>query len=268
MFRLYWSFLVRDFRIDASYRLSFLMNFVGIFFSAFTLFFISELFGVGATPYLDEYDVDYFSFVIIGVAFSGYFGLGLSGFARALREAQTTGTMEALLMTPTPLSVIVTGSALWSYALTTIRVIVYLLIGTLLFTLRLEGANFLGALVSLLLSIVTFASIGIVAAGIIMVVKRGEAITGLFAAVANLLGGIYYPVEILPDWLQFFSRLMPVTYAVRAMRLSLLTGAAWSELMPDLLALTGFTIVLFPLSLFILRRAVNLARIDGSLTHY
>lgn len=268
MFRLLWAFLVRDFRTELSYRMSFVLSLSGIFFSAFTFFFVSELIGTAATPYLDEYNVDYFSFVIIGIAFSGYFTLGMGGFARALRESQTTGTLEAMVMTPVPVSLIVIGSATWSYVFTTFRVIVYLLIGTLLFTLNLEDANYLGALVSLILSILAFASIGIIAAGIIMVVKRGEAITALFSSFASLVGGIYYPVAILPPWLRVFSYLVPVTYAVRAMRLSLLTGASWSELMPDLLVLLGFVIVLFPISLVVFRHAVERSRKDGTLTHY
>ncbi|MGH2537282.1 MAG: ABC transporter permease [Candidatus Promineifilaceae bacterium] len=263
-----YSFLVRDFFTESSYRLSFLLSMVGIFFSAFTFYFVSLLVGDAADPYLEEYGGDYFSFVIIGIAFSGYFGVGLSGFARALREAQTTGTLEAMLMTPTPVSLIVVGSALWSYVLTTFRVFLYLLLGSLLFTLQFQGANVLGALVSLLLSILTFASIGIIAAAIIMIVKRGETITGMFSAFANLLGGIYYPVEILPGWLQAIARLIPVTYAVNAMRLALLSGATWRELAPDLLILAGYALVLFPLSLLVFRLAVERARHDGSLTHF
>jgi ABC-2 type transport system permease protein len=262
------AFLVRDFYTETSYRLAFLLSLTGIFFSAFTFFFISQLIGEQATPYLNEYGGDYFSFVIIGIAFGGYFGLGLTGFARALREAQTTGTLEAMMMTATPVSILIVGSALWNYVFTTLRVFVYLLLGTLLLGLRLTGANYLGALVSLLLSIVAFASIGIIAASAIMVIKRGEPITGLFGAFANLVGGIYYPIEILPGWLQIIARLLPITYALRAMRLALLTGASWSELLPDLLILGAFTIVLFPLSLLIFRIAVRKAREEGTLAHY
>ena len=98
-----WAFMVRDYRTEVSYRLSFILNLSGILFSAFTFFFISQLIGEAANPYLQEFDGDYFSFVIIGIAFSGYFGVGLTGYSRALREAQTTGTLEAMIMTPLPM---------------------------------------------------------------------------------------------------------------------------------------------------------------------
>ncbi len=266
--RLLRAFLVRDFFTETSYRLSFLVSIGGIFFSAFIFFFLSELVGDSAQDALAAYGGDYFAFVLIGVAFGSYFGVGLTGFARALRQAQTTGTLEAMLMTPTPVSLIIVGSAVWSYLFTTFRVLVYLSIGTLLLGVSLGGANYAAAIVTLLLSILSFASIGIITAGVIMVIKRGDPITGLLGNLANLIGGVFYPIEILPGWLQAIAKLLPITYALRAMRLSLIGGASWAELAPDLLALVIFCLLLFPLSLIIFRFAVNRARADGSLTHY
>ena len=52
------------------------------------------------------------------------------------------------------------------------------------------------------------------------------------------------------------------------MRLALLTGASWSTLAPDLLALLLFCVLLFPLSLVAFRYAVERARQEGSLAHY
>lgn len=266
--RLIAAFLVRDFYTDISYRVSFLVGIAGTVFSAFIFYFLSQLIGDRATPLLQRYQGDYFSFVIIGIAFGSYFGVGLTGFARALRQAQTTGTLESMMMTPTPVSWIIVGSAVWSYTYTTFRVLVYLLVGTLLLGMNLGDANYPAALLGLTLSIIAFASVGIVAASIIMVIKRGDPVTALFGSLANLVGGVFYPVEILPDWLRVIANALPITYALRAMRLSLLSGASWEELTPDLSVLAGFCLVLFPLSLLAFRFAVDRARADGSLTHY
>jgi ABC-2 type transport system permease protein len=266
--RLFQAFLRRDFYTEISYRLAFLMGIGGIFFRAFLFYFLAVFIGDAAAPLLPQYNGDYFAFVLIGIAFGSYFGTGLTGFANALRQAQTTGTLEAMLMTPTSVSLIIVGSAVWSYAYTTFRVLVYLLIGTLLLGLNLGNANYLAALFSLILSIIAFASIGIITASVIMVIKRGDPITALFGNLANIIGGVFYPIEILPHWLQIIANLLPITYALRAMRLSLLTGATWRELAPDLLALLIFCLILFPISLLLFRYAVNRARLDGSLTHY
>lgn len=262
------AFFIRDFYTEISYRFSFLLSIGGVLLRAFVFFFLSELIGDTVAPMLSIYGGDYFSFVIIGIAFGGYFGIGLTGFASALRQAQTNGTLEAMMMTPTPIPMIIIGSAGWSYAFTTFRVLVYLLVGTLLLGLNLQGANYLAAFTTLILSIIAFASIGILAASMIMIVKRGDPVTALLGSVANLVGGVFYPVEVLPNWLQVVSNLLPITYGLRAMRLALLADASWAEMLPDLLALLLFCLLLFPASLVIFRYAVEKARKDGSLTHF
>jgi ABC-2 type transport system permease protein len=262
------AFLARDLRLELSYRFSFFLQIFGIFTSVFLFYFLAQLLGPTASPYLKEYGSNYFAFVLIGIAFSGYFGVGLSSFAASIRQAQTTGTLEAMLITPTPVSLIVLSSALWDYLVVTFHVLVYLAIGGLLLGVDLSRSNLPAALVTLTLTVVSFSSIGIVAASFIMVLKRGDPVTWLFNSVSSLLGGVYYPITILPGWLQFVAALLPVTYALRAMRLALLQGASIAQLVPDLLVLAGFSAILMPLSLVVFRWAVYRAKIDGSLTHY
>ena len=263
-----WAFLKRDVREEASYRLAFILQFLNIFFTVGLFYFIARLLGDAATPHLEPYGGDYFAFVLIGIAFAGYFGVGLSSFSSSLRQAQTTGTLEAMLTTPTGLSTVILSSSLWSYLITTARVVIYLLVGVVLLGVHLEASSYLGALIILLLTVISFSSLGILAASFIMVLKRGDPITWLFNATSSILGGVYYPVTILPGWMQFFASLIPVTYALRAMRLALLQGAPLRELFSDILVLVIFSLVLLPASLLAFRYAVRRAKADGSLSHF
>lgn len=267
LLKLFGAFFKRDLLIETSYRISFLINFGSIFFGTFTFFFVSRIIDQTGSAFLEPYGGDYFSFVLIGIAFSAYFGVGLKSFASAIRRAQTTGTLEAMMMTPTPVSLIILSSAVWPYMFTTIRVIAYLLTGVAL-GVRLPHANYPAAILSLLLSLIAFAGIGIIAASVIMVVKRGDPVTALVSNIATLVGGVFYPVTVLPGWLQSVAKAMPLTYSLNAMRAALLQGATWSELQPDLTALALFCIVLIPTSLFLFKSAVERARADGSLAHY
>ncbi len=262
------AFLKRDFYIETSYRFAFVAALGGIVFNILIFYFLSEFVGEAAVPYLSVYNGDYFSFVLVGIALGNYVGVGLNSFAQSLRLAQTTGTLEAMLMTPTSLPAIITGSAMWSYVFATGRVLAYLLLGVLLAGVSFSGANYGAALLGLGLAIIAFASMGIIAASIIMVIKRGDPVTGLLAGLTNLLGGIYYPVEVLPEWLQKIASLLPITYALRIMRGALLNGATWSELAWDFAILALFCVVLFPLALVSFRTAVQRARQDGTLAHY
>lgn len=261
------AFLRRDWQMQVSYRFSFFLQFFSVFFNVFVFYFLSLLIGDSASPYLEDYGGDYFAFVLIGLAFSGYFGVGLRSFANNLRDAQTTGTLEAMLLTPTRLSTIILSSGLYDYGYTTVQVVAYLALGAFLFGVELNG-NVPLAIVVLLLTIVAMTSLGIIAASFIMVLKRGDPVTWVFNSTALLLGGVYYPVQILPEWLRWLSALLPITYSLEAMRQALLNNATLSDLWPQIVALIVFCVILVPLSLLTFRQAVNRARVDGSLAHY
>jgi ABC-2 type transport system permease protein len=133
---------------------------------------------------------------------------------------------------------------------------------------NLGRGNYLAALLILALTVVSFSSLGIIAASFIIVLKRGDPVTWVFNSLSSLLGGVYYPITILPGWLQFLSNFLPITYSLRAMRLALLQSYSFSALAPDILALALFSLILLPLSLLAFRYAVHRARVDGSLTYY
>ncbi len=101
-----------------------------------------------------------------------------------------------------------------------------------------------------------------------MVIKRGDPVTWIFTSLSWLLGGVIYPISILPDWLQKFSHLLPITYCLEGMRLALLKGLSTSALLPDISVLALFSVVLLPLSVGLFGYAVKRAKIEGSLTHY
>jgi ABC-2 type transport system permease protein len=262
------AFLRRDWRLQLSYRFSFLLQFFGIFFNLLVFYFLSKLVGDSAAPYLKPYGGNYFAFVLIGLAFSGYFGVGLNSFAANLREAQTTGTLEAMLMTPTRLSTVIMSSSIYDYGFVTFQVFVYLALGGLLFGVQLDKGNTPAALVVLVLTIIAMTSLGIIAASFIMVLKRGDPVTLLISSLAVLLGGVYYPIQLMPQWLQQLSRLLPITYSLDAMRRTLLADASFQDVMPDIIALAIFGLVLVPVSLLIFRYAVHRAKVDGSLAHF
>jgi ABC-2 type transport system permease protein len=262
------AFFKRDLSIAVSYRLHFLMQLGGIFFSVSTFYFLSLLFGSALVPQLEQYGGDYFSFVLIGLAFSGYMGLSLSSFAESIREGQVMGTLEIMLLSPTRLSAILISSSLWSYMLTTVRVVVYFIFGVAVFGFNLSQANFLTALIVLLLSITSFSGIGILSAAVVLIVKKGDPVAWVLGSVSSLLAGVYYPIAVLPDWLEPVSRFLPLTYALDGMRMAMLQGASLYDVRLNLLALLGFTLVLTPISFLVFRKALKRAKIEGSLIQY
>lgn len=260
-------FLRRDILTEVRYPLSFALQLLGILFSTATFYFVARLFGVGVAPHLGSYGGDYFAFVLIGIAFAGYQSMALYNFSSVIQSAQVMGTLEAMLVTPTRLSTILFSSSLWTFTFTSLRVVVYLLAGVLVFGASLH-ANWLSACVILCLSILSMSGIGILSASFIMVFKQGSPINFLIGSLSSLLAGVYYPVQVLPAWLQTLARFFPLTFSLEAMRRALLNGETLTDLSHEVAMLALFSIVLLPLGLAAFRYAVWRARQDGSLAQF
>jgi ABC-2 type transport system permease protein len=262
------AFVWRDFIDDMSYKFAFLMQFINIFISTAIFFFLSKLLGNLGDAYLKPYGGNYFSFVLIGIAFYSYLGVSMRALTATIRKGQMLGTLEALLVTQTEIPTIILSSSIYSFIWASVKVAIYLLLGALVFGADMGNANIAGAFVVLVLTIISFGSLGILSASFIMVLKRGDPVSWVFGGISGLLGGLYYPVSVLPGWLQTLSYLLPVTYALEGMRMAVLRGYSLSALMPNILALLVFSVIMLPLSIMAFGFAVKKAKRDGTLTQY
>ena len=261
-----FAFVKRDFQIEVSYRTSFVLQFLAIFFSVWIWYFISRVVSAPSdTPGLDG--ADYFAYVLLGLAFYHYLTSAMLAFSSKVRQEQMTGTLEAMLVTPTSLGTIVLGSALWEFAMTSAKVLVYLGVGWYL-GVDLRLSSLLPSLLILALTILAFSGIGILSAAFIFYLKRGDPITYLVSSASALLGGVFYPPEDMPPLVGELSRLLPITYSLRALRSALLKGSGFADLLPDIAALLAFIAVLLPLGIVAFRFAVRKARQEGSLVQY
>lgn len=262
------SFLKKDIKIFISYKLSFLMTCVGMVVSVATFYYIAKLFGKSASPYLISYGTNYFSFVLIGIAFSSYLTTSLSTFAGNIREAQTSGVLEAMLVTPSSVMEIIIGMSIWDFIFASFRIVIYLIIGIFFFGMQFGNPNvFAGALI-ILLSIICFSSIGIMSAGFILVFKRSEPVGWFAGTLTGLFSGVFFPIEVLPLKLQVISYFLPATYSLRALRHALLSGYSFKMLIPDISVLIIFSIILVPLAVIIFKYTLKQVKTDGSLVHY
>jgi len=262
-----FAFLKRDFLINASYKSAFLFDFITIFSSVITFFFIARLFGEKAAAYLANYGGDYFSFVLIGIAFSGYMSAAMGSFTSAISEEQSYGTLEAIILSPTTISTVLICSSLWKFIFTSFRVIVYLILGWLFFGLDLSKVNLPASLIILLLTVISFSGLGILSASCVLIFKRADPVNWLFGGISRFLSGVYFPIAILPVWLQKISYIIPLTYALEAMRKSLILGSPLKEVAPQILSLFLFSAIFFPLSILSFKFALKRAKKNGSLLY-
>lgn len=263
----FMAFLRRDFLEALTYRFAFVSSLVGIFLSSATFYFVAKLVPPGA-PSLEAFGGDYFAFAVVGIAFSSLLGIFQEGLPSVIRGAQVAGTLEALLVTRTSIATVLLGSSLYSLLFQVIRTAVHIGLAMAVFGLQLGRINVPGFLGVFALTALCFLSIGILSASFILVYKSGNPFGWIFGGVSGLLGGIVFPVSLLPEWIRWVSTLLPVTHALNGMRKSLLASAPFADILPSIVALAVFNAVILPLSLVAFRLAIRKAKRDGTLTHY
>ena len=192
----------------------------------------------------------------------------LHQLAARVRDAQVSGTLEAVLASPlSPAGAVILSSA-YPMAGAALRGAALLAAGGLLFDADLSGANWPAAFVTLTLSLTCFLALGTLSAAFTMRFQRGDPIATMIDWLSALLAGVVYPVEVLPPELQAAARLLPTTHALEAFRLALLRGADLAMLRGQLLTLTRFPVIVLPLGLWAFRAAVRRAEEDGTLAHF
>ena len=263
-----FAFLKKDFLAESSYSLAFLFNFAGILTSILGYFFINKMFGSQIVPHLEEFGVNYFSYVLLSMAFFGYIGVGLGAFSERIRAEQVQGTLESVLLSPTGIPTILFSLALWNLVLATLDMAAYILFAVFLFKIDFTGINILSAFVVFLLTVISFSSLGILSACFIMVFKRGNPFSWLVASLEGLIGGVYFPITVLPGWMQSLSQFFPITYAVRAIELAVYKGYGVAQLSKEICFLLAFSALLLPMSLAAFRYSIKKARRDGTLSQY
>ena len=266
--RLAWAFFKRDAIIATSYRVSFIVGFIGKLALLALFYFLSRTIGDKPSESLQAYGGNFYGFLLVGIALSDCVMVGLMSFANQIREAQTTGTLEATLMSPVRLPVILLYSSIWDYFMSAVGFVFYLGGAVVLFGLKLADFSLLVAVLLFVLTTTCFLGIGILWAGIVLLVKRGDSIRTMLGFVIVLSSGVFFPPSMLPDWARAIANFIPLTDALEGMRLILLRGYGFEQLSGIMARLSVFAVVLTAAGLAGFSMAVRAAKKLGSLTQY
>ncbi len=262
------AFVVRDFRIESGYQAAFVMGLLESIMLMIILRFIGRLIPVGASASLGQFGRGFFPFALIGVAFARYFNLMLGMFSQSIREAQMTGCLEAMLSSQTGPITVVTMSSLYSLLTGGLQLALVLGGGVLLFGVDLSTMNWPATIVVLVFSVAIFGAFGILSAAAIVWLKKGDPITWVLAGLGSILGGAYFPVDVMPGWMQKLSLIIPIRYSLDALRATMLNGANLAEVIKPVGTLVVMAVVLLPASTALFTAAVRKGRREGTLTQY
>jgi len=263
------AFVVRDFLTELSYPIGFFLRGTSIFFNLLTFYFLGSLVSGATAGYLSSYGKGaYFPFVLVGLALAGFQGVALTSISSAIQFGMYTGTLEAMLVTPTSLSTIVFSSVLYQFVSALFSILLYVVFGGLLFGFSLAKANLLSAVVMLGLSLLAHLPVGIFSASFLLIFKRGDPFTFFMGSLSSLLGGVYFPLAVLPAWLRSLSFFLPFTHALEGLRQAVLNGRSLLELSTQVAVLSIFAVILLPLSLAAFSFAIYQAKRLGTLSQF
>ncbi len=254
-----------NFRLAFSYKLNFASRYIGAGVSILLFYFLDRFVRDSGDNLVNG--GTYFTFLLIGGAFSRYLEVVNHGFTENLREEMLKGTIEPLLATATPTVVALVGPSSWRLIEGAILIVIQLSVGALVGAV-FSSANWISAAVVILVSLTSLLSYGIFSTAFLVIYKRGDPLNWVVNAVSYVLSGVFFPIDLLPIWLRVFSYMLPFTYSLRALRGAMMRGASLAELGNDLLILLGFTAILLPLSLLYMRYAIQRLKQRGELVHY
>ena len=214
--------------------------------------------------------------LVMGALLWNFLSVLFNEISNSIAYERWEGTLEYTFMAPVSRMVHLLGVSIYAIVYSVVR-IVFVVVGLVLFIdLNFSGANLLGVFVVLLVGSMAFVGLGLMAAVLpVMSPERGSEATHILQGVLLLVSGVYYPVSVLPGWVQPLAALSPATYALSASRKligidtategSTLAGAPLSAVIPELLILGLMGLVLIPFGLWFFGRVEEWAKRSGKL---
>jgi len=178
-------------------------------------------------------------YLLVGALLWGYLSLVFMEAAYGIAWERWEGTIEYTFMAPVPRLTHLAGMC----AATLVRALAFsvaILGAVALFVpVDLSSANVPSALALLAMGAFAFIGLAIGSACFpLLWTEKGLQMAYIVQAVVLLVSGVYYPVAVLPGWMQVLSVISPATYVIRGMRAALMDGAdigtLWSEVWPAL----------------------------------
>ncbi len=210
---------------------------------------------------------EFTGFVILGGVVVAFWLNVIWSMASQLYWEKETGNLVPLLIAPISRMAILLGMAMGGIFNTTLRALVIIIVGTLVFKVSFILTNpglasliFILTLCALYLLGMTFAS------AFLTYGREAWHMSHLLMEPIFFLSGLYYPLRYLPYWLQLAGSAIPLTFGIDAMRQVLLQGAGLEQVKIHLIALFLFILLFLGLATYSLRHMEDLSRRDGRLT--
>jgi ABC-2 type transport system permease protein len=202
----------------------------------------------------------------IGTLVWSYLHAVFTNISEMISWERWEGTIEYTMMAPISRLTHMLGVSLFSILYGLVRSVILLFVLAMFFDINLSNANLVGALTLMLVGSLSFVGVGIMAAVLpLLFTERGEAMTFIISSVLLLVSGVYYPIDVLPGWMQAIGQFSPATYVLEGMRATILEGESTSNLWQFLIPMTIIGLISIPMGMFVFNTVEKFAKRTGRL---
>jgi len=254
----------RDFKLALSYRLRFFTQLLSGFFSLTLFYYLSRLVQVEVFESPDAY----YAFAVIGLVILQVLNSTLATPPASMRQELVAGTFERMVLSPFGPVGGAMSMLVFPFVYALVTAIAMLGFAALCFGLDVQWATVPLVVPVAILGALSFAPFGILMLAMVLVVKQVAAGTTWIIAGISLIAGLYFPVSLLPDWVEWMSDVQPFTPAVELMRHLLVGTPLIDPTWLNLARMAGFAAVLMPGSVWVLQKAVRTSRRRGTIIEY
>jgi len=257
------AFWLHDFREAQSYPLVHFNRFAGLAMLFFLLNGLSKLMGEG----MGAGRLGVLPFLACGFAVMDLMWTSLGAFTSKLRRHQTTGMLEACLMTGHSLPALMTAMPVFDLSVSVMRSTGIVVLASLFMTPAPDPVAWLYAALFGVGGMLLFLAVGLISASLLLRYKAGDPLNRAVHLSAVVTGGVFVPRAQLPAAVGAMGAWAPIAPVVDGVRLAL-AGGGWAELAPVALRLFILFAVASTVALFTVRAAVRTVLKEGSLAHY
>src|SRR5919202_2124335 len=175
--------------------------------------------------------------LLIGAVIWAYLGIVFEILTETVAWERWEGTIEYTFMAPLSRPVHLVGMGIFAVAYGVVRASLIFGVVAAFFSLHMPHAAFGTALVLLGIASISFIGIGMMTAVLPLISpEKGTQLGFMAQGIMLVVSGVYYPISVLPAWMQAIAKISPATYALRGIRHAILNGATipavWSEIWP------------------------------------
>ena len=194
----------------------------------------------------------YVDFVLPGLLGMNLMGSGIWGLGFSIVDARRKKLLKRMIATPMSRTQFLASFVLSRLTLLIIEVGALVGFGLLVFGVPVRGSP-LSLLAICLLSALAFGALGLLLASRTRTIEGASGLMNLVMLPMWIFSGVFFSASRFPDTLQPFIQALPLTAVNDALRASMLEGAGWSRLAPELGIITAWLVVTFALAVRLFR---------------